>query len=86
MMQTKVFIKMTDLASKEADAAALGVLVKMSARKYMLIRVIETILRPLVVGLEWLRRPPRNANGEVNKILVMEYWNFGRHRDAIAFS
>jgi lipopolysaccharide heptosyltransferase II len=65
------------LASKDADAAALGGLVKISVRKRMLIRAIEAILRPLVVGLEWLRHPPRNANGEVNKILVMEYWNLG---------
>jgi heptosyltransferase II len=43
----------------------------------MLIRVIEAILRPLVVGLEWLRRSPTSANGEVKKILVMEYWNLG---------
>jgi lipopolysaccharide heptosyltransferase II len=67
----------TDLASKDADASALGVLVKMSGLKRMLIRVIEAILRPLVVGLERLRGLPRNTGGEVDKILVMEYWNLG---------
>lgn len=66
-----------DLAAKDADAAALGVLVKMSVRKRRLIRVIEAILRPLVAGLERVRRLPENAGGEVDKILVMEYWNLG---------
>ena len=66
-----------DLAPKDAEAAALGVLVKISVRKRVLIRVIESILRPLVVGVEWLRRPTKNSDGEVKKILVMEYWNLG---------
>ncbi|MGA3323264.1 MAG: glycosyltransferase family 9 protein [Terriglobia bacterium] len=67
----------TDFDAKHADAAALGVLVKMSVRKRLLIRVIEAILRPLVAGVEWVRRQPGNAGGEVFKILVMEYWNLG---------
>jgi lipopolysaccharide heptosyltransferase II len=68
---------LSHLAAKDADAAALGAMAKISARKRMLIRVIEAILRPLVLGLEQLRRTPRNTGGEVNKILVMEYWNLG---------
>ena len=67
----------TDFDAKHADAAALGVLVKMSVRKRLLIRVIEAILRPLVAGVELVRRLPGNAGGEVFKILVMEYWNLG---------
>jgi hypothetical protein len=66
-----------DLTPKDADAAALGGLVKMSARKRVLIRGIEAILRPLGVGLELVRGLPRNTGGEVSKILVLEYWNLG---------
>ncbi len=65
------------LTAKDADAAALGVLVKMSARKRFSIRMIEVIVRPFVIGLEWLRRSRGNADREVRKILVMEYWNLG---------
>jgi heptosyltransferase II len=77
MIRTTQLAISDHLSPKDADTAALGVLVKMSVQKRMLIWVIEAILRPVVVGLEWLRRPPRNADGEINKILVMEYWNLG---------
>jgi heptosyltransferase-2 len=66
-----------DLAPKDADAAALGVLVRMSARKRWLIRLIELFLRPVVAGLKLVRQLPGNTGGEPNKILVMEYWNLG---------
>ena len=67
----------TNLTAKQADAAALGVLVKISVRKRLLIRVTEAILRPLVIGLNLVWSLPRNASGEVFKIFVMEYWNLG---------
>src|SRR6267154_2023308 len=66
-----------NLTAKKADVAALGVLVKMSARKRLLIRAIEVIVRPFVLALERFRGRPRNMLGELNKILVMEYWNLG---------
>jgi len=65
------------LGPKDADVAALGVLVKMSVLKRGLILVIEAILRPLVALLERARDLPANADCEVDKILVMEYWNLG---------
>jgi heptosyltransferase-2 len=67
----------SNLAPEDANAAALGVLVRMSVRKRWLIRLIELFLRPLVAGLKLVRHPPRNTGGEANKILVMEYWNLG---------
>jgi lipopolysaccharide heptosyltransferase II len=66
-----------NLNPKDVEAAALGVLVKMSLRKRRLIHLIETVLRPLVVALERVRRHPANIGGEADKILVMEYWNLG---------
>jgi len=66
-----------NLTSKSADAAALGVLVKMSARKRLLIRAIEIIARPFVLTLERLSRGHETIVGEVKKILVTEYWNLG---------
>lgn len=76
-IRTVGFSTSANLTSKNADAAALGVLVKMSAQKRLLIRAIEVIAQPLVLALERLRRGPRNVVGEVEKILVMEYWNLG---------
>jgi lipopolysaccharide heptosyltransferase II len=66
-----------NLTSKSADAAALGVLVKMSARKRFLIRVAEFIARPFVATSECFHQRPKNSAGEIKKILVMEYWNLG---------
>lgn len=65
------------LSSKDANTAARGVLVKISARKRVSIRLIEAVLYPIVAGLEWLGHCPRIRDGEVNRILVMEYWNLG---------
>jgi lipopolysaccharide heptosyltransferase II len=76
-IQTEVPGTSRGLSSKNADAAALGVLVKMSARKRFLIRAVEVIARPFVVALERVRRTPKNVVEEVKKILVMEYWNLG---------
>jgi lipopolysaccharide heptosyltransferase II len=67
----------TDPAPRDVDAAALGVLVKMSVRKRRLIRVMEAFLRPLVAGVERVRCLPANTGGKAAKILVMEYWNLG---------
>jgi lipopolysaccharide heptosyltransferase II len=77
LIRTTQYAIATELAPKDADEAALGVLVKISGRKRRLIQVMEAILRPLVAGLEWVRPLPRNTGGKVDKILVMEYWNLG---------
>jgi heptosyltransferase II len=67
-----------NLDSKAADQAALGVLVKKSARKRLLIRALDFVTQPVVRGLEHiLPHTSVNAIGEVNKILIMEYWNLG---------
>jgi heptosyltransferase II len=58
------------------DAAALGVLVRISPRKRRVIRAAEAILRPLVRLVDRLR-PPREVVKEVRRILVLEYWNLG---------
>jgi lipopolysaccharide heptosyltransferase II len=65
------------LASKDADAAALGLLVKMSARKRRLVRVIDAIARPIVRVLTKLGYCPASAAMEVRSILLLEYWNLG---------
>ncbi|MGB7728245.1 MAG: glycosyltransferase family 9 protein [Candidatus Acidiferrum sp.] len=75
--QTGEANKSANLSSKAAEQAALGVLVKMSARKRLFIRVLEFVARPLVVGLEHLLHRQRKIVGEVKKILVIEYWNLG---------
>ena len=46
---TEQAVPSASLASRDADAAALGLLVKMSARKRRLIRVIDAIARPMCV-------------------------------------
>jgi lipopolysaccharide heptosyltransferase II len=75
--QTVAPINSANLSAKDADKAALGVLVKTSARKRFLIRVLDLILRPLVLALEHLQGASRNPVGVVKTILVMEYWNLG---------
>jgi ADP-heptose:LPS heptosyltransferase len=67
-----------NLDAKAADQAALGMLTKLSARKRFLIRVLDLIARPLTRG--WDRvfpRASRQTAEEVNRILVVEYWNLG---------
>jgi len=49
----------------------------MTARKLFLIRVVEIIARPFVIVFERLRRGPKSVSKQVNKILILEYWNLG---------
>jgi lipopolysaccharide heptosyltransferase II len=49
----------------------------MSARKLFLIRIVETLTRPFVVAVEHLGRGPEGVAGQVNKILIVEFWNLG---------
>lgn len=65
------------LASKDADEAALGLLVKMSARKRRLIRVIDAMARPVVRVLTKLGYCPASVATEVRSILLLEFWNLG---------
>jgi heptosyltransferase-2 len=67
----------TNPAPKHADAAALGLLVKMSARKRRLIRLIDTIARPIVRVLTKLGYSPASGSTEIRSILLLEYWNLG---------
>jgi heptosyltransferase II len=60
-----------------ANAAALGVLVRISARKRLLIRAAETVLRPAVRLLDRMRGSASTISAEVRRILVLEYWNLG---------
>ncbi len=60
-----------------SNAAALGVLVRITARKRLLIRAIETVLRPLVKLVNQLRRSSATEVGGTQRILVLEYWNLG---------
>ena len=63
--------------SRMAEVAALGVLVKIGPWKRFFIRVIETILRPVVSLVERLRSREIHISREVRSILVLEYWNLG---------
>jgi heptosyltransferase-2 len=65
------------VASRETDAAALGVLVKIGSGKRLLIRAIEAVLRPFATLLERLRRSPEDITGTPRNILVLECWNLG---------
>jgi lipopolysaccharide heptosyltransferase II len=61
-----------------ADKAALGTLVKMSARKRLLVRLFDSLAQPLVRAWDRIFPvDPKPANGEIDRILVMEYWNLG---------
>jgi heptosyltransferase II len=66
-----------DTSRKIADGAALGILVKISPRKRKLIRAAEAFLRPLVRLVNRLRVSAGGISGEVQRILVVEYWNIG---------
>ncbi len=67
-----------ELDSKTAETAALGTLVKRSARKRRFIWALDLLANPVIRGLEWLRpRPRENAESDAKNILVMEYWNLG---------
>jgi heptosyltransferase-2 len=63
--------------AKDANAAALAVLVRIGAGKRLAIRAFEAITRPLVLVMEWLGHCSANTGGEVRRILVLEYWNLG---------
>ncbi len=65
------------LSQSEADAVARAVLVKISARKHRMIRLIEALLRPLVRIADRDLDNPEKLDIEADKILVMEYWNLG---------
>ncbi len=54
-----------------------GLLVKLSARKRRLIRVIDAIARPMVRLLMKLGYCPARVATEVRSILLLEYWNLG---------
>jgi len=77
LSRTKQAVTFASLASTDADAAARGLLVKMSARKRRLIRVIDAIARPIVRVLTKLGYCPASAATEVRSILLLEYWNLG---------
>lgn len=66
-----------DADRKIADVAALGILVRIGGRKRLLIRTIETVLRPLVWLVDRLRPSIVRTSREVQSILVVEYWNLG---------
>lgn len=66
-----------DVPRKLADAAAPGVLLKISARKRAFIRLIEAILRPVVYSIDKLRGRTPELSSEPRRILVLEYWNLG---------
>ncbi len=77
-IHTAVPISPTKLDSKASEEAALGMLVKISARKRLLIRAFDWIARPVVRIFD--RLLPISSTDTVEdatKILVMEYWNLG---------
>jgi lipopolysaccharide heptosyltransferase II len=65
------------LDSEAAEKAALGMLVKISARKRILIRAFDSFARPVARILDRLFPLRPAAAEEPQKILVMEYWNLG---------
>jgi heptosyltransferase II len=66
------------LDSEAANNAALGMLVKMPPRKRLLVRVLDSIARPVVRFWDRLfPGRPGDTAGDVRKILVVEYWNLG---------
>ena len=60
-----------------ADAAAPGVLLKISSRKRKFVRFVEVLLRPFVHVVDKLRGRTPELTGEPKRILVLEYWNLG---------
>ena len=61
-----------------ANAAALGILARISPRKRRLISAIETFLRPLIRFVDRFRTPRQFSPADnPKKILVLEYWNIG---------
>jgi heptosyltransferase-2 len=67
-----------NLDAKTADKAAMGMLIKMSARKRLLIRTLDLIAQPVVRRLDRLfSHASMDAVAEVKEILIAEYWNLG---------
>ena len=60
-----------------ADAAAPGVLLKISSRKRKFVHVVEALLRPFVYVVDKVRGRTPELTGEPKRILVLEYWNLG---------
>jgi ADP-heptose:LPS heptosyltransferase len=60
-----------------ADAAAPGVLLKISSRKRKFVHFVEALLRPFVSVVDKLRGRIPELKGEPKRILVLEYWNLG---------
>jgi len=60
-----------------ADAAAPGVLLKISSRKRKFVRFVEALLRPFVYLVDKVRGRTPELTGEPKRILVLEYWNLG---------
>lgn len=69
--------ELVKISPQSADNAALAMFVKIGARKRFFIRLLESILRPIVVGLAWFGYPRKDLRAQVHKILVIEYWNLG---------
>ena len=77
MIQIAPTTKANGKARKIAEGAALGILVRISPRKRKLIRAAEAVLRPLVRLVNHFRSSPVSASEQVQRILVVEYWNIG---------
>lgn len=60
-----------------ADAAAPGVLLKISSRKRKFVHFVEAVLRPFVHAVDKVRGRTPELTGEPERILVLEYWNLG---------
>ena len=67
----------SEIPRQLADAAAPGVLLKISARKRKFVHFLEALLRPLVYLVDKVRGRVPELTGEPNRILVLEYWNLG---------
>jgi lipopolysaccharide heptosyltransferase II len=67
----------SDIPRQLADAAAPGVLLKISSRKRKFVHFLEGLLRPFVYIVDKVRGRTPDLNGEPSRILVLEYWNLG---------
>jgi heptosyltransferase II len=63
---------------KNANSAALGGLVKFGPWRQRIVRLVDTVVAPIVSALGHLRVSANpDASAEVSSILVVEYWNLG---------
>jgi ADP-heptose:LPS heptosyltransferase len=67
----------SELPRQIADAAAPGVLLKISSRKRKFVHFLEALLRPFVYSVDKIRGAIPKLTGEPKRILVLEYWNLG---------